>query len=72
MFISHRLYNRILRASGVQYTDPEHTIRWSIASTNYARAQVPNVARPMKFWTRPGAFSGRKGTLPGDLATAIA
>ena len=47
--ISHRLYERLPRASGVQYTDMEYTIQCVMLCANYTRAQVPLLVRPMKF-----------------------
>ena len=58
--ISHRLYQRLLRASGVQYTDMEYTIRCDMRCIKYARAQVSSPVRavmqgrgecsPMEAW----------------------
>ena len=45
-FISHRLYERRQRASVVQYTDMEHTIRCVMRYIKYAKAQVPNLVVP--------------------------
>ena len=45
-FISHRLYERRQRASGLQYTDMEHTIRCVMRCIKYAKAQVPNLVVP--------------------------
>ena len=67
--ISHRLYECHQRASGVQYTDPEHTIRCSIASSNYTRARPSTQSCPSHevlsltwclelIWAAGGHFSG--------------
>ena len=46
-FISHRLYEHRQRASVVQYTDMEHTIRCVMRYIKYAKAQVPNLKYPI-------------------------